>query len=279
MATTSRATCSYPSPTARLGVLLGVLGLYTTVDKEGDVYKFTPKDGKQEFYGKRHGKWAVFSDKSATLDSAADEPAELLAGANNQYLVTGRIFLANVPEKFQQMLIGKIEEGAKNDLDSKSDEASALHAARAKASAAVVAGVKSAIQGIDQVTWGWGLDRTAEKLFAEVNLTAKVGTPLAKQMASLENATSKFAGMDLPGQAISAHAAAPITELKAGVLNSIISLGRQQAPADSEKQNPPEKQELAKGLINNVAELSTGFWAVRRLVTRWPWKSCGAVAG
>ncbi len=242
-------------PVSDSKAFMGLLSLYTTVEKQGGAYKFTPKDGKQEFYGKRHGKWVVFSNEAATLDTAAEEPTALLKGANDQNLITGRVFLANVPEKYQQMLIGKIEDGAREDLEKKEDEPEELHTARKKTSAKVVAAMKEAIQCMDQITLGMGLDRSAEKMYSEVSLTAKAGTPLADQMDSLEKSVTKLAGVKLAGAALNAVIAAPITESKASILESIISLGRKQAISDSEKKDPPEKQETAKVVINNVADM------------------------
>ena len=90
--------------------LVKLLGIYTTVTSQGDMHKFTQKNGKQVFYGKENGKWMMFSDKPAALKTVADDPSTLLAGADKQHLVTGRIFLANVPENYRQMAIDtKIE--------------------------------------------------------------------------------------------------------------------------------------------------------------------------
>ena len=94
---------------------------------------------------------------------------------------------------------------AEDELDKKSDEPEDLHAARTKASNEIVDAMKIFIKNMDQITLGWGLDRSAEKLFAEMSFTALADTPLAEQMASLEKATSKFAALELPGQAASAH--------------------------------------------------------------------------
>ena len=51
---------------------------------------------------------------------------------------------------------------------------------------------------LDQVVFGWGLDRTAEKTFVDVSVTAKPDTETAEEMGLAAKSTTNLAGFRAP---------------------------------------------------------------------------------
>ena len=90
---------------------LGLLELYSTVDPEGGVYKLTPKDGKKVSYVKQQGAWAFFADKPELLAHCDADPVALLGNLKKDYIVGGRIFLANVPEGLREKFLEPTQAG------------------------------------------------------------------------------------------------------------------------------------------------------------------------
>ena len=90
---------------------LGLLELFNTVEAEGGVYKLSPTNGNKTVYVKQHGKWACFSDKAETLAHVAIDPLEVLRGLEKNYIITGRVFLANVPDALREKFLLKLKEG------------------------------------------------------------------------------------------------------------------------------------------------------------------------
>ena len=90
---------------------LGLLKLYSTVDAEGDVYKLTPKDGKKVGYVKQQGAWAFFAEKPEVLAQCDADPVALLGNLKKDYIVAGRIFLANVPEGLREKFLEPSQAG------------------------------------------------------------------------------------------------------------------------------------------------------------------------
>ena len=72
--------------------------------------------------------------------------------------------------------------------------------------------------------------------------------------------------------------------MKAGLLNSVIALARKQALADAEKKAPEDNQALAKGLVNNMADLlekivKSGRFDMATSVSLEPEAALGLLAG
>ena len=160
---------------------LSLLELYSTVDSEGGVYKLTPKDGKKVSYVKQQGAWAFLADKPETLAHCAADPSALLGNLKKEYIVGGRIFLANVPEGLREKFLSRIQAGHAEDRPAR-DESSEEFANRKKIVEQVEPYLTRVVSELDQVVFGWGLDRTAEKTFIDVSVTAKSGTKTAEEM-------------------------------------------------------------------------------------------------
>ena len=101
---------------------LGLLELYYTVDAEGDVYKLTPKDGKKVGYVKQQGAWAFFAEKPEVLAHCDADPVALLGNLKKDYIVGGRIFLANVPEGLREKFLRQLKQGLQKDAAQHGDE-------------------------------------------------------------------------------------------------------------------------------------------------------------
>ena len=181
---------------------LGLLELYSTVAAEGDVYKLTPKDGKKVSYVKQQGTWAFFADKPEVLAQCDANPLALLGNLKKDYVVGGRIFLANVPEGLRKKFLGQVKQGLQKDAAQHGGESNEEYASRKKIIDQVEPYVTRVLGELDQVVFGWGLDRTAEKTFIDVSVTAKSGTKTAEEMGLAAKATTNFAGFRVPGAAV-----------------------------------------------------------------------------
>ena len=90
---------------------LGLLELYNTVDSEGGVYKLTPKDGKRRSTSSSRGIGPSLPKSRRCSPIAAADPLALLGNLKKDYVVGGRIFLANVPEGLREKSIRGLKAG------------------------------------------------------------------------------------------------------------------------------------------------------------------------
>ena len=177
---------------------LGLLELYNAVEPDGGLYKLTPKDGKKVGYVKQQGAWACFAEKPEMLAHCDADPIAVLGNREKDYIVAGHVFLANVPAGLREKFFSQLKEGMQKDAAQHADESDAEYANRKKIIGELESYLPRVFGDLDQVVLAWGLDRSAEKTFVDVSVTAKSGTKTAAEMGLAAKATTKFAGFHLP---------------------------------------------------------------------------------
>ncbi len=234
---------------------LGLLELYSTVDAEGGVYKLTPKDGKKASYVKQQGVWACIADKPDALAQCDADPAAVLGNLKKSYIVAGRIFLANVPAGLREKFISGLRNGIEKDAAKKDEESEEEFAQRKKVLEQIEPYLVRVAGDLDQVVFGWGLDRKAEKTFIDLSVTAKPGTQTAEEMDLATKATTNFAGFHVSSAAVNACLAGPIPAAKQQIAASLIAAARGKAISEMEKTTPEDKRAVPKEVLNDGANL------------------------
>ncbi len=108
---------------------------------------------------------------------------------------------------------------------------------------------------MDQVVFGWGLDRTAEKTFVDLSVTAKSGTKTAEEMGLAAKAKTNFAGFRVPGAALAAAWAGPMPAAKQEIAASVIEAVPRQGPRGHRKEDARGQAAAAKEVFNDAADL------------------------
>ena len=189
------------------------------------------------------------------LAQCAADPLALLGGLEKDCIVGGRIFLANVPEGLREKFLSQLKQGLQKDAARHGDESSEEYANRKKVIELVEPYLTRVFNELDQVVFGWGLDRTAEKTFVQVSVTAKPGTKTAEEMGLAAKSMTNLAGFRLPGAAFTAASASLIPPAKQEIAASVIKLVRGKALSDIEKKVPEGKRAVAQGVLNDGADL------------------------
>ena len=236
--------------------LLGLLRLYGTDQAEGGVYKLTPKTRGQVSYVKQQGEWAFFAAKPEVLAQCTADPVALVGKMKKGYILGGRIFLANIPGGLREKFISGFQKGIEQDAATKKSSESAEEFSQRKKLLEQFGSYMTRVFGeLDQVVFGWGLDRTAEKTFVHVGVTAKAGTKTAEEMGLAAQAMTNFAGFRLPGAAVAVGLAGTMPAAKQEIAASMIEAGRGKALADIDKNSPQNKRAVAKEMVNGGADL------------------------
>ncbi len=234
---------------------LKLLKLYFTVDSQGDVYKLTPKDGKKPAYVKQQGDWALFAEKPEVLARAGADPTALLGSLKKEYIVAGRVLLGNVPEGLRQKILSQLRQGLQKDAAQHNDESSEEYANRKKVIDQLESYATRVCGELDQVVFGWGLDRIAGKTFVDVSVTAKPDTETAEEMGLAAKATTNLAGFRVPGAAVTYAWAGAVPAVKQQLAASVLEAVRGKGLAEIEKKVPENKRAAAKEVINDGADL------------------------
>jgi hypothetical protein len=237
---------------------LDLLKLYSKVEEEGGIYKLTPKNGQKANYVKQNDTWACFSDKAESLANIAGDPLAVLRGMEKNYVVAGRIFLADVPESLREKFLSGLKGGIEKEANNKKgDETEEQFAQRKKFLEQVEAYLIRVTGEMDQLNFGWGLDRKEAKTYFDFSGTAKPGTATAAEMALAAEAKSNFAGFRIPGAAALYAVASPIPEVKQKLAESLIELVRSHAMSHIAQHCPENKRETAKEVAGDGLDLLT----------------------
>jgi hypothetical protein len=237
---------------------LDLLKLYNKVEEDDGIYKLTPKDGKKANYLKQHDTWACFSDKAESLAHITGDPLAKLSDMDKNYVVAGRVFLADVPETLRDKFLTGFKDGIEKEANNKKDdETDEQFTQRKKFMGQVEAYLVRAAGDMDQLNFGWGLDRKASKTYFDFSATAKPGTETAAEMALAAEAKTSFAGFQVPGAAALYAIASPIPEVKQKIGESLIALVRSHAVTHIAHHCPENKRETAKEVAGDGFDLLT----------------------
>jgi hypothetical protein len=158
---------------------------------------------QRDFFIKHQGNWLYVSDKAANLGNVPADPTRYLASLNGPYTVAVQVNADAIPEELKAAALEGLKKDAQKrlerELEGKSDDD------RRQAELSAQQGLEvlgSLIQDTEQVTLGWGTDRTANKTALEFTLTAKAATKLAEHLNRNSKQTSRIAPFPLPESAV-----------------------------------------------------------------------------
>jgi hypothetical protein len=183
-------------PVSDVGKLMGLLGKFGLEPKDAaDGVKELETPG-QSLFLKDSGGWLFVADEAAVLKQAPADPVAALAGLQNKYEVSARASVKNLPDEWKQQVLGLLQMGA-------------MFAAQNPDAADAAAMLQQSIQQIttlmnelDEVVVGFGLDQTAGSAVWDINITALPGTKTAQSFAALADTKTDFAGLNVPGAAV-----------------------------------------------------------------------------
>lgn len=259
-------------PVTDLKELLDGLRPFLEDVTEGDdgVYELKTKDGKSFYAKEKKGGWALVGDRPDVLARAAKVRIRALGKLNKKYDLAVRLYAANVPEKYREMAIAKIEADAKKDLEQKPEESDEQYAVRKKFAAQAIKSITAAVNDVDQVTLGWSLDPEAQKTYLDVTVTARPGTETAEELAALTKTTTKFAGFRLPGATLTGILAGKAPPVDTSELSAVMEMVRTQAFREADqKDQPKEKTELEKRVVGGLLDVIEAMVAEGRVDAGW----------
>jgi hypothetical protein len=159
--------------------------------------------GGQSVFIKEQKGWAFVSNDSSSLTQLPADPLALLGTLPTLYNVAVRANVHEIPAELRQTAVDAIQSG----LDKGLEENAGNQADRELAEKVGRMSAKQftrLIEEVDQLTIGWGVDRAAKSTYVDFEITAVEGTSMARQMALLQDTTSKFAGFLMPGASVTA---------------------------------------------------------------------------
>jgi len=204
---------------------------------------------------KEQGGWAFIAESSEHLTGLPKDPAALLGDLAKKYNIAGKVLVQNVPQELRQTAIDEIKIGLERALENQPGNVD--REALAKTSRDAMKQIEQVFNEADELTVGFAIDAAGKKTYLDVNVTAKEGTELAKQMALNAEAKSDFAGVLLPEAAVTLNMTAKLSEADIGQMTSAFATLKSQLTTqiDDDPNLSAEQRTVAKDVLGKLLEV------------------------
>jgi len=204
---------------------------------------------------KEQGGWAFVAESAEHLTGLPKDPAALLGDLAKKYNIAGKVLVQNVPQELRQTAIDEIKIGLERALENQ--PGSVDREALAKTSRDAMKQIEQVFNEADELTIGFAIDAAGKKTYLDVNVTAKEGSDLAKQMALNAEAKSDFAGVLLPEAAVTLNMTAKLSEADIGQFTSAFATLRTQLTTqiDDDPNLSAEQRTVAKDVLGKLLDV------------------------
>jgi len=205
---------------------------------------------------KQQGGWALIADSPEALAAAPADPTQALDGLEKKYDLALKASVKNIPAPMREMAILQLKAGTDMFTAQRPGESDDDYAIRTGMTKQAIDQFITTVNDLDEVLVGWALDQNTGTSYFDFELTAVEGTKTAAQFAQMEQATTNFAGFDLPGAALTANWAGKIPDTDVAQAKSTIANIRKTAVTELDNQGLSANDvQLATRLINDLLDV------------------------
>ncbi len=146
------------------------------------------------------GKWTYVASAKEAFASVSDDPPSLLGDLPKRYLLAVRASMKNVPDSLKQKVLALLPMVAQ--VSNQPPEMVQQN----------VEQMDRWSKELDEVMLGLTLDRQTNGSYLDLELTAKPETNLAAQLAATKPGKTDFAGLKIPGAAVTFNVVSSLTD-------------------------------------------------------------------
>lgn len=226
-------------------------------DAGGGVLQFGA--GDQSVYVKEQPGWAFIAQKPEHLAKLPADPSKLTGGLDKNYNLAVQVNMTNLPRDVKQMAVSFLKSQAEAGLRDQVGNAADREAAE-KITQNSVKSIVALIEETDQVTIGWGVDRTGKSTYLDVSMTAVAGTTTAKRMAQAGDAKSNFAGFLMSDAAVTLNLTQKLLKEDIDQYTTLLKPLRAQAlkEIDNDADVPAAQKAEAKDVLGSLIDVVQG---------------------
>lgn len=158
---------------------------------------------EQTAYLKQSGAWIFAAQSLEALGTAPADPTSELAKLVASYDLGVTVMVQNVPELYRQIALDQLRQGMEEGLTQEDDESEEDFESRRKLAEVQIDQIADLIQGLDEITLGWGIDSEGRQTFLDAIVTGAEGSDVAMAMSVYENSTSGVTAFHRPEAAAS----------------------------------------------------------------------------
>ncbi len=143
---------------------------------------------------KSQGGWLLFGQSPDAFEHIPTTLQADLTALVTNYDLAVRINIADVPEMYRGIAMSAMQGGLEQSLKQQPNESEEQFALRRQAAQANIQQLKQFFEEADKLTVGFAIDAKQQKSYYDVDVQARPGTELAKQMAIAGEPTTAFGG-------------------------------------------------------------------------------------
>ncbi len=196
-------------PVSNLEKLLGVVEplLRQPIAKKDGLYELPLDAGKTLYVQQKGADWAVVVQTAEELATVPEQlPAEVQQKLPAHSSLSVAVLVKNIAPQQRQQWAERLRKDADRELTPRAGETEEDFKLRKWVSEWAVDWLASALDQLEQVRFGMGLDTKAEKLILEIMAQPVPGSSLAEGFRRAGESRSAFAGVLLPDATLTAHA-------------------------------------------------------------------------
>jgi hypothetical protein len=210
-------------PVTDLPTLLEIHAEYIGEAHKGDDGIYEVGMGRT-FYIKEQNGWAFVGETKDHLKNLPADPSIYLGDLPKRYNVAARLIIQNIPPELRNMAIDEIKFGIERGLDSPALERRRVDRATAQQAAhSVLQNIEDFLNEAEEVSFGWSVEPDTKKTYIDLNLVAKAGTKLAREMAVKSETKTAFGGFRLPGASVTVNVSTQLSEQEASQIKGILA--------------------------------------------------------
>ncbi len=211
--------------------------------------------GPNTVYIRQLGEWAAMAPRKDLLDLAPADPTTLFAGLGNDYDLSFRLQMQQVPAETRNMLIAQIRQGFEQAMEKQNDADAEL--AREMADGTMKQ-LEQFISETDTLKFGLNIDEASKQVAIDTAFTAVPGSKLAAMYGGQQPIPSQFASVIRSDAAAYYHAATSISpeaveQTRTTLKSTLKTLGG--ALENEDKLTKAQRDDI-RAMIDRVVELS-----------------------
>jgi hypothetical protein len=172
--------------------------------------------------------WAFVSNGKEAFDSLPADPIALLGKLPSMYDIAIRANVHDIPQELRQTAVDAIQGGFEQGLERDGGNA-ADRELQERFGRMSIKQFTQMIEELNEVTIGWGVDKTLKATYVDFTMTAVEGTAMARQMANLKDATSVFAGFLLPESSVNLNGTTQMSKDEIDQNTALLDLVKERA--------------------------------------------------
>ncbi len=165
---------------------------------------FEVRKNNQSLFLKEAQGWAFVAKSPDGWSDLPKDPAKLIKKMSDKYDLAVQVNVQNIPEVYRELAVGQLKAQVQSGIQKDDDESKEAYEARKKMIEDRINTLVEAVNQTDQLILGWKLDGDTASSFFDVQIAAKTGSNIAKEIGLKSQTTSAFLNFLLPDAAVAA---------------------------------------------------------------------------